>query len=238
MSSKAKHLGVAVGIPNMGMWYTDFATSYCNMMVHFMTHRVKDYDSQVMQTISARGSLLPKQRRECVLQARKLRADYLLWLDCDHTFPRYLLSELLKADKDVIGINCVTKQIPATPTARRQSLPHEAPHGMPVYSDTTSQRYEKVWRLGCGIMLVKMSVFQKTGPNIFSMNYREDVDTFQGEDWSMCEAMEQAGVDIWVDHELSLQVGHIGYLEYNHSLVGEIVREGAEDVVPSNTLST
>lgn len=156
--------------------------------------------------------------------ALKQGADYLLWLDSDHTFPRYLLHELLAAKRDIIGINCVTKQIPSSTTARKKPTKDSDPlYGTLVYSDETSPRYEKVWRLGCGVMLVNIEVFRKTGPNIFDMKWRDDVQAYQGEDWTMCDAFEKAGFDIWIDNKLSREVGHVGLLEYNHSLVGELM---------------
>lgn len=223
-----KELNIAVVIPSNGMWFTDFATSFCNMVVHFQSNRIGEYKRQLLQTISVRGSILPKMRSEGVVNALKQGATHILWLDSDHTFPRYLLHELLKADKDIIGINCVTKSIPSTTTARKRPAgPHEPLYGMLVYSDENSPRYEEVWRLGCGVMLVKADVFRKTGANIFDMKWRDDVQAYQGEDWTMCQAFENAGYKIWVDHKLSREVGHVGYLEYNHSLVGEIAHQEA-----------
>lgn len=223
-----KKLNVAVGIPSNGMWVADFAVSFCNMIVYFQTHKVGEYKQQILQTISSKGSILPKQRSECVSMALKNGADYLLWLDSDHTFPRQLLHELLMAKKDIIGINCVTKQIPSSTTARKAPAGSDPLYGTLVYSDETAPRYEKVWRIGCGVLLVNMDVFRKTGPNIFDMKWRDDVQAYQGEDWTMCEAFEKAGYDIWIDNALSREVGHVGFLEYNHSLVGEVMTQAEE----------
>lgn len=224
-----KTLSIAVGIPSNGMWVADFATSFCNMIVYFQTRKVGEYKHQMLQTISSKGSILPKQRKECVDIALKQNVDYLLWLDSDHTFPRFLLHELIAANKDIIGINCTTKSIPSNPTARAKPGPGDPQYGNKVYSDNPASRLEKVWRLGCGIMLVKMDVFRKVGSHVFDVAWREDVQAYQGEDWSMCDAFERAGYDIWVDHKLSLEVGHVGFLEYNHSLVGEVQVEEVVD---------
>ena len=39
----------------------------------------------------------------------------------------------------------------------------------------------------------------------------------------MCEAIQKAGFDIWIDHGLSQVVGHMGDLEFTHDLVGEVL---------------
>jgi len=229
--TRFKHLKIAVGVPSPGHWVTDFGVSFCNLIVYFQQHRVLEYKSQVLQTVSVKGSILPKQRREIVKSAMDFGADYLLWIDSDHTFPRNMLHRLMSHQKDVVAVNCVTKRVPSTPTARyRPDNPEDLTTSRPVFSDPNKPELEKVWRVGCGVMLVNMRVYKATGPEIFHMFYRPEVDNYQGEDWSMCEAIEKHGFDIWVDHPLSNQVGHVGLYEYTHDVVGEI----RTDVVLAN----
>jgi hypothetical protein len=61
------------------------------------------------------------------------------------------------------------------------------------------------------------------------MTYKPEVDAYQGEDWNMCEALEKAGVPIYVDHDLSKRIGHVGTFKYTHEVVGQIVREEIKD---------
>ncbi len=137
-----KNLKVAIGIPSNGYWLTDFATNYCNMIVYFQSHKVGDYKSQFLQTISTKGSILPKSRREIVKIALEMKANYLLWLDTDHTFPRNMLHRLINHNKDVVGANCVTKCIPAYPTARYKPKGDDPVQGLGmlafIISPTTS----------------------------------------------------------------------------------------------------
>lgn len=151
---------------------------------------------------------------EAVLHAIEVKADYIFMVDSDHKFPRNSLHRLLEHGKDIVAANCVTKTIPTKPTARQKA---ERVDGEMVISHGKTG-IEKVWRVGTGMMLVHMGVFRNIGPAVFDMKWRPDVKTFQGEDWSMCEAMEKAGYDIWVDHDLSNEVTHIGPLHYLHSM--------------------
>lgn len=208
---------IVIGIPSTGMWHSQFAMDLMGLMMYTMSKTYKG-EKINLQVQHVRGSILPKQRRELVMAAEAAKADYMLWLDCDHTFPHSLLLDLLKHGKDIMAVNCVTKSTPANPTARLKSEDVET--GIACFS-LPSKGIEKVWRVGTGVMLVNMKVYKATGPDIFHMFYRPEVDNYQGEDWTMCEAMEKAGFDIWVDHQVSLNVGHIGFLEYKHDLVPE-----------------
>ena len=153
-----------------------------------------------------------------VKEALAAQASHILFVDTDQTFPRDTLHRLLIRDKDVIACNIATKQIPANPTAKG---PSPDGRGSPVYTDPGSPAVQKVWRVGTGIMLVKVRVFEKIGLGCFGITYKPELQDYQGEDWSMCEAMEAAGYDIWVDHRLSDEVKHIGDFEYDHNVVGE-----------------
>lgn len=220
-----KSLDIMVGVPSTSSWNTRFALSLNGLMTYFMTHKIGDFKSQKLRLCNTRGSILPNLRVDIVRDALKHGCSHLLWVDSDQTFPQNTLERLILRDKDVVAANIATKQIPAQPTARRAPKPGEPNSGMPVYTDIGQDYCEKVWRVGTGLMLVKMRVFKKIGVNVFGSPWREDWQKYQGEDWSMCEAMEAAGFDIWVDHGLSQEVGHLGEYEYTHDVVGEIVQE-------------
>lgn len=225
---KFKHVKILLGIPTSGMVYSDFMISLCNLVVACQTHRIGQFGDQTVSTMLAKGSMLAKQRMEIVQHALEKDYSYVLFLDTDHTFPRGTLHRLLDWRLPVVAVNCVTKTIPANPTARSLPTP-TAEWGSPVFTDEKSG-IERVWRVGTGIMLVDCEVFKKTGHKIFNMFYREDVGTYQGEDWSMCEAIEKAGYDIYVDHGLSREVGHLGTYNYTHDVVGTVVerKDGEE----------
>jgi hypothetical protein len=220
-------LNVAIGIPSMGTWHAEFAIALQNMMSAFVHFRVAQYKTQKCQVVSQRGSILPRMRFHAVKQALEMDATHMLWIDSDHTFPRKMLHALLEHNLDVVGINHVTKKLPAGPTARLKGTDGL---GVPVYTNDKAPSLQKVWRLGCGTMLVKMGVYRKIGPAVFDCFYNPVIDDYQGEDWTMCEAMENAGFDIWVDHRISDECGHVGMLEFRHSMV-ETPKEPLTDVL-------
>lgn len=215
---KGKHLKIVVAVPSMGMWMTPFGISLVGIFSAALQYKMGDVASQELQLFSCQGSILPKMRKEAVEHAIETKADYILFLDSDHGFPRSLVHRLLAAEKDIVAVNCVTKTVPSNTTARQKS--DKTIWGEQV-SSVGKHGLEKVWRVGTGVMLVHMGVFRNIGAKIFDMHWREDVKTYQGEDWSMCEAMEKAGYDIWVDHDLSVEVTHVGYLAYTHSMTIE-----------------
>lgn len=213
-----KHLKILIGIPSGQHWLAQFGVDLGSLMVNFYMQRVSGYNSQELRVANVRSSILPKNRMDIMNLARKAEVDYLLFLDSDHTFPANLLHRLLAHDLPVVAANCVTKQIPATTTARSWSAD---PKGEIVYTDD-KEGLEEVWRVGTGVMLIRKDVIQKIPNSAWAMKYLPEADTFQGEDWTFCQACQEAKIPIYVDHSVSREVGHIGNLNYTHDYVGEI----------------
>lgn len=213
-----RKLNLLIGIPSTGSWTSGFGISLGNMVAYFMANKVPGFREQRVQEEVVKGSILPRSRGNLVKRALKEQFTHLLFIDTDQTFPRDTAHRLLQHRKDVVGCNIATKEVPASPTARKKGANQG---GELVYTDKDSPELEEVWRLGTGIMLVDVRVFQKLGPGCFEIRWVPELQDYRGEDWSMCEAMERAGFRIWVDHRLSDEVGHLGEYKYTHDVVGE-----------------
>jgi hypothetical protein len=229
-TSYVNPLKVIIGVPSMGSWHERFGVSLIGMMTYFMTHGVPGYGHQEIRLSSSRGSILPRSRAASVKALLEEEYTHILFVDCDQMFPLDTLHRLLKHKKDVVAANIATKKIPSSPTARRAPEAGEPLSGMPVFTDENSHGLQEVWRIGCGVILISREVCEKIGYKCFGMRWRDEIQDYSGEDWEMCEAIQQAGFKIYIDHDLSNKVKHVGDYEYDHSVVGEI-----RDVVPANT---
>jgi hypothetical protein len=219
-----KTLRVLVVIPSTGLWFADFGTSLVNMMSAFAMFRVGNFKQQIAQLANYKGSILSKSRYLAVEEAKKGEFDYLLFIDSDQTFPRKTLHKLIACNQDVVAANIATKQIPASPTARNKGPRYEQDKTdwTPVYTDEESSGLERVDRVGAGIVMFSKKVLHALKPSDWDMRWREDVKAVQGEDWSMMEALEREGFKVYIDHDLSQLVGHVGFYTFTHRDVGEV----------------
>jgi hypothetical protein len=180
---------------------------------------------QALHLIHMKGSILPRSRKDAVKSALKLKADYLLFVDSDQGFPRDTLHRLMRHKKAIVGANVATKTIPANPTARLKPGPNDPGYGTLCYTDPNSTGLEKVWRIGCGVTLFSMAVFHQVGIKHFGMMWKDEMEDYQGEDWTLMEEVERRGIEIYVDHDLSKEVIHYGWFEYTHEMVGRVVTQ-------------
>lgn len=214
------NLCVVVGVPSGNTWNARFGVDLVNLVANFTRKRVPGYSNISLQVVNVRSSILPKNRLDLVKAARELHATHLLFLDSDQTFPPDVVHRLAAHHELIVAANIATKQFPANATAR--AFDPENPKGSVVYTDPESTGKQQVWRVGTGVMLVNMRVFDRVQGDLWSMKYLPEVDTYQGEDWTFCQKCEEAGIPIYIDHDLSKQIGHVGDFEFTHDFVGTL----------------
>jgi len=218
MKQKLLHVGIC--IPTTGLWEANFGMSLCMVVKDFSARRIKPYTHHKLSIFQSAGSMLPQGRETLLGRAMNPKNDvtHMLWLDTDMTFPGNTLRKLLEHRKDFVAAQGVTKTIPAEPVA----VPL---NGMRTYSDNSVHGLEEVAHVGLAVALIRTEVCQGLRPPNFEMGWHPPSQHYRGEDVNFCEKLKAKGVRLWIDHDLSRQVGHIGRLTYTHELVGAVKRE-------------
>ena len=204
---------VCLGIPSGATWAAQFATSLWGMTIDSLMQLTPGYSHIDLALQNTRGSTLWTQRSKIMQDAVTRGCTHLLFVDSDQTFPPATLRRLLAHKKPVVAANVAVKQIPAFPTARKR--PHNGGPPAPIFTTLESKGLEEVWRVGTGIMLIDLSIVQELPQPWFKVSWGDDDDQY-GEDWWFCSLVEKAGIPIYIDHDLSWEVGHIGPMEYQH----------------------
>jgi len=195
-----KDIKIAIGVPSSDMIYADFAFSFNSMVIQTLSKGIP-----VSAIFNKKGSMINQARCALVEDARRSGATHLLFVDSDHVIPSNLLVKLIEADKDIIGLHQVTKRPPIRSNCEDMKGQRLTKPG---------QGIEEVTRIGTGIMLISMKVFDRLKQPIFE--FRFDRGGFNrsahwvGEDYNFCEAARHKGFKIFVDHDLSKECYHIG----------------------------
>lgn len=172
------------------------------------------------------SSRVAVNRNIIVEEARKQGATDIMWLDADSVFPINGLLRLLNHDKDIA---CAT-------TCRRKGNDRRAIATVDEgYVALPGRKLDSLKLVGFPFMLTKMSVFDKLDeyfkgivpqdsysklgekPPYFAEPPRwmvPDVDTSNdkliGEDEYFCHFARKAGMEIFCDPALSMEIGHVG----------------------------
>ena len=200
---------IAICVPSRG-GQMEVATGFdiCAMSAYTLKNTKHE-----LNFYTAMGTLIFDQRNSIVETAIKEKCDYVMFIDGDMRFPKDTLTRLLKHNKDIIGVNATTRSEPVKPTAKNFQIGEDGKVSwFPIYSKER-KGIEIVDGIGCGVVLVKIEVFKKMEmPYYFFETLQKKA--VLGEDIYFCIKAKDAGFDTWVDHDLSMQIGHVGSYIY------------------------
>ena len=207
---------LAICIPSNGEWKADFGYCLAQMCVYCSSALFFEGEEREVLFIDKRTSNLPRSRQECLEDAIMQDCTHALFIDTDQTFPMDTAHRLLRWKKPVVACNIPLKIMPSFPTARSRAA---SPFGAPIYSNAAHNPMglEKVWRVGAGIMMIDLAILKKVERPWFEIRYYDKHAQFVGEDWYFVKKVEDAGFDVFVDHDLSRHVGHVGSFQYTHA---------------------
>jgi hypothetical protein len=140
-------------------------------------------------------------REQFLGAAMKQDVTHVLWLDTDMSVPRELAVLLFMHDQPIVACNYRVRQPSGLFTACRDG------ERIPTRADSTG--LEAVEYCGMGAMLMRTDVVAGLGRPWFRHGLNEfggDI----GEDVMFCRALGHAGYTIYIDHDLSKLVDHIG----------------------------
>jgi hypothetical protein len=199
---------VAICIPARGQMEVTTAFDL-TMMAAYMAGK-KNIDLNVY---TSQGTLIFDQRNSLVHTAVVEKCDYILFIDADMRFPKTTLERLLAHKKDIIGVNATTRMMPPKPTARNIQINEDGSVDWLEVFSNKEKGIGKVDAIGCGVMLIKTSCLKNIPQPYF---YFEQLlkGKLLGEDIYFCIKAKDAGIDTWVDHDLSMEIGHVGSYIY------------------------
>ena len=191
---------------------------YCRSVVQCVAYSLAQ--GLVIGHTIAQYSMLPLSRNMLGQVALDGGWTHILFIDSDMEFPPDLAVRLVKHHEPVVAINCMARRHPHYLTARTADS-HE------IVTTTDSTGLEKVARVGTGIMLIHLDVLREMPLPWFEYEWLAEKQVFRGEDFVFCDKLARAGVPVYIDHDLSKQVAHVGTFQY-HPLIRAGFREVEE----------
>jgi hypothetical protein len=212
-------LNLSICIPARETVHSSFAYDLCLLSTYWYGN------APVGSSINVHlvnGTLIADQRQKLATMALQHNADYALFLDSDMRFPRDLVQRLVAHGKDIVACNYSTRRMPPKTVA---------------WSDFAMQDFvtshdrsgmEEVDAVGMGAMLVKTEVFRRLPQPWFQVVYSKAARAFIGEDIYFCQLAKGHGFKVYVDHDASKLVRHIGSFEFSHDHVAACAEKDDE----------
>jgi hypothetical protein len=191
-------------------------SGFCFDLARLVGYEAKRGQNEI-QLLQMPGTLIFTQREKLAQEALEWGADQVLWIDSDQRFPADTLEILQARQVPICGVNATTRREPILPTALNLKIEREMLNGKPgepkqVWHKVESRGkkgVEQVTAVGFAVTLVNREVFEKIPRPWFDVIWTDHGNVI-GEDVTFCVRCMENDIPVFVDHELSMHIGHIG----------------------------
>jgi len=204
-------LKVLVCTPSVGQCKFTYSMSLCNMIGHFCTTQVfPECKQQQIEFAGIEGSGVSSARESFIDKALEGDYTHLLFIDEDMMFPNDALHRLLRWRQDMVGVNYRKKLPPGT------WLAVSADEKERVETTEESKGLQEVTYTGFGFFLMSRKALEAVKPPRFLLQWLDDMNGYSTEDVVYMKKAREAGMKVYIDHDLSKEIGHLGTLDYRY----------------------
>ncbi len=212
-----KPVRVAIAVPCQDDVKTEFAFSLASMVNSIHSQQIPGLEA--LGILNRRTTVLPDSRNALAAMALEGDFTHILWIDSDMRFPPDMLQRLLARGVPFVGINASMRRPPYRNTAMLKDR-------VLLETHKHSTGLEKVERVGMGVVLHEVEVLRRFKKlPYFSFGYVKFKRVHRGEDYYFCEKVRKAGYQIYVDQDVSKDVGHIGEFVF-YPVRDEVTEDG------------
>ena len=230
---------IALAVPVYDNPESMFFQSFTSALSFLYETKLQDADGneieKQVETFVCSG-IIQEARHRLFFEALKWDADYIIWCDSDHIFPADAFPRLLSHNVDVVGCNYARRTVQGQPTAPTAARLNREAHDEKLCYTTPEKaqagEMEKVDHLGLGLTCMNMAILERLTEqaerdgkaNFMPLFHWEDKEPGMGkgsigEDVYFFQKCRAAGIDVWCDHALSWEVGHITKRVLTHAHV-------------------
>jgi hypothetical protein len=196
---------LAIGAPTRDMVPASFAVDLAEL--YAFSKQYGDFEDVTINFVAS--SYIHVGAERFLAQAiRDWRATHVLWLETDMAFPKDAAIRLAKHKRPIVSTNPVMRHFPIRFTAIR--------NGKRIATTSESSGLEEVDACGLAVMLMRTDVVQNLEKPWFRHEWNEGEHDI-GHDAVFCYRLKQLGHRIFIDHDLSKEIGHVGNYTYRPS---------------------
>lgn len=230
---------IAIAVPVYDNVESMFFQSITSAISYFYETGLQDGDGNDIPKqleVFVCSGIIQEARHRLFFEALKWDADFILWCDSDHIFPPDAINRLLSHGKQIVGTNYARRVQPGQPTAPTAARENRHEHDQMLCYTTKEKAdaglLEKVDHMGLGLTLMHMSVVERLSEqateegkeSFMPLFHWEDKEPGRGkgsvgEDVYFFDKCRKAGLEVWCDHALSWEVGHITKTVLTHAHV-------------------
>ena len=210
-------ISVAICTPSTGQCRTAYAYSLARLVMYVAMNRLlPEEPEQELRLFMLEGSGISANRESMVEDALGAGCTHILFLDEDMGFAPDVAHRLFARRQAIVGCNYPMRVPPPQFTALSLDTTQR------VYTGADTTGLEPAYYIGFGCALIARNVFEALPRPRFLIGYNTTTHRYSTEDHPFCKAAREAGFTVFVDHDASKQVFHVG----NHNYLWSEVPNG------------
>ena len=211
------HVGICT--PSSGSVKATYCASLLGLVTHFLNNVVVGREDEPRSCLydCIIGSIISAQREQLVDDVlRDPGMTHVLFIDDDMGCRGDCLNLALSRRMPIVLANYRRKASPWEFTARRM----DGGRAIEVPTNAGQQGLEEISFGGFGFALIETQVIRKLVKPRFLCRWIEHQQLYSTEDYPFFQAIHDAGLaKVYVDHDLSHRVFHIGDFAFKHDMV-------------------
>lgn len=202
---------LVIGVPTAGRVPMGFAYSLAGMIAKVGAHRIPTIPEATIEVCMdiVESSNWITNREQLARRAVDGGKTHLMFLDDDMTFEPQILEIMLGRRQDIVCTNYLIKTEPA------KDFVAVGLNGQRVPTTATSVGLEPIAYSGFGVSIFATEVFKKTPQPWFLPEFNAEKSEYTTEDNPFYRKAREAGFTVYLDHDASKLVSHIGQRAWN-----------------------
>lgn len=197
-------------INNTGKWPSYF----CMDLINLYVTTLHEYPNTRLYTIQA--NCVNEMRNFACRQSMGIRtpvgqearrADYLVQLDSDHTYPNTFIIDLMKHKKDIVT-GCTSNRRPPFKQTQFKKLIKDLSSEDNFVNPGENDKLMKIEASGPVGMLIKVDILDKLPYPYYKITHigtkeKDNLEATMGGDIYFCALCKRFGIDIWLDPKIT-----------------------------------
>jgi hypothetical protein len=207
-------INVAISTPTKGDVKATYCSSLLDMVLYYLSNPIpgREQEERLVAYASLIGSTIHQSRDYLVDGAFQpsVNATHVLFIDDDNGFGAPCLTMALARNKPIVLANYRMTKPPWRFTAKDMNKQE-------VVTDELSTGLQSIMFGGFGFCLIERQVFDAIEKPRFLNIYEPEVGTTTTEDYAFFQRAREAGFEVFLDHDISKQVWHVGDFAFDYT---------------------
>lgn len=216
-----REIRLFISVPSCREWKPAFGSSFLGLSANLLQHGVKDCKlAALLPEIAAQASCLSQARQSALTKAIQGNFTHWLSLDDDMMFPADIIDKMIVHDVPVVTANYRRKNAKQVRGVCMDLDGNEI-------NSTGKRGLQKIGWMGGGMFLADIEKIKHIPAPHFEVIWCPERQDYFDQDNYFSAKLRNYGCEMWLDHDLSQEIIHVGDYHFSWPQELKLVKDAA-----------